>query len=274
MEKSKPHKKHLSIQEKKKVILAYRNGQSPSELSRLFGIHRWTRENNAGKPYERKTEPGSGLSFKMEKKEINTLIKLLKNPATKFGFKILLWTTNRIQILCKKELKIQMSRMSILRYLKDVGYSCKKVQTIYRDANKDAQQEWFKKTVRNIKRTVKKHNAILYFEDESNISLSSNVGTVWSPIGIIRFEDDYTQSTAITYRTTVLYKIIFGAHYKEIVVKVTGRGGSVFFISAISNNERLLFSLHDSGKRFNASDIINFLGKMLSHHSPRRHLVV
>ena len=154
-----------------------------------------------------------------------------------------MWTTQRIQILCDEELNIHMSRMSIWRYLKDVGHSCKRVQKIYNEADQNAQDKWATQTIREIKRTVKKHRAILYFEDESNISLSPNVGTSWSPIG------------------------------ERITEKVTGKRGSISAISAISNDRRLLFSLHDSGKRFNSGDIINFLNQMLSHH-PRRHLIV
>ena len=107
---------------------------------------------------------------------------------------------------------------------------------------------WFQshailQTVSKIKETVKTHRAILYFEDESNISLSPVMGTSWSPRG------------------------------EAITAKVSGKRGSVSAISAISNDGRLLFSLHNSGKRFNSDDIINFLDHILSHH-PRRHLVI
>ena len=100
-----------------------------------------------------------------------------------------------------------------------------------------------KRTIVDIKKMVKKHNAILYFEDESNVSLSPVMGTSWSP------------------------------KKEKISLKVTGLRGSVAAVSAISNDGRLLFSLHDSGKRFNSDDIIDFLDQMLFHHL-RRHLVV
>ena len=73
-----------------------------------------------------------------------------------------------------------------------------------------------------------------------------------------------------------LFLRLWGPHgllKKKNIIKVTGRRGSVAAVSAISNDGRLLFSLHDSGKRFNSDDIIDFLDQMLSHHL-RRHLVV
>ena len=59
----------------------------------------------------------------------------------------------------------------------------------------------------------------------------------------------------------------------KIKFKGTGKRGSVAAISAISNDGRLIFSLHNTGKRFNSNDIIKFLGTMLKHHK-RRHLIV
>ena len=133
--------------------------------------------------------------------------------------------------------------MAVWRFLNKMDYTCKKVQKIYSEACKEKQNEWTTKTVPQIKRLVKNCRAILYFEDESNISLTPVMGTSWSPKG------------------------------EKIKFKGTGKRGSVAAISAISNDGRLIFSLHNTGKRFNSNDIINFLGTMLRHHK-RRHLII
>jgi hypothetical protein len=133
--------------------------------------------------------------------------------------------------------------MSLQRTLKRYEYSYKKPQKRYYETDTKAQQEWIKTVVPKIKRTVKKHKAILYFEDESNISLSPVVAKTWSPIG------------------------------KNVVQRVTGNRGSVSAISAISSEGRLIFNLHNQGKRYNSDDIIDFLGNILDHHK-RRHIVV
>lgn len=133
--------------------------------------------------------------------------------------------------------------MAVWRVLVKFDQSFKKVQKQYYETDVKLQEEWKKKTLPKIKRTVKKYRAILYFEDESNIALSPVMGKSWGPIG------------------------------QKIVHKVTGNRGSVSAISAISVDGRLIFNLFDKGKRFNSQDIINFLEQMLNHHK-RRHLVV
>ena len=60
---------------------------------------------------------------------------------------------------------------------------------------------------------------------------------------------------------------------KKMLFKTTGNRGSVSAISAVSRSGHLVFNVFDGGKRFNSTDIINFLSQMLKHHQ-RRHLVV
>ena len=241
-------KKHPSSNEKTKIIKAYKMGQSVESLSKIFGFHemtiyRWLRESNKKPDFKRKNSPGSGRISKIDKKTGSNLLKIIKYPATKFEFETSLWNLKRVQIVLRKELKIKTSHVTIWNFFQKMNYTCKKVQKTYNEADKNKQSDWMKKTVVDIRKTVKKHNAILYFEDESNISLSPVMGTSGSP------------------------------KREKISLKVTGKRGSVAAVSAISNDGRLLFSLHDSGKRFNSDDIIDFLDQMLSHHM-RRHLVV
>ena len=88
------------------------------------------------------------------------------------------------------------------------------------EANPRKQKEWMTRTVSKIKETVKTHRAILYFEDESNISLFSCHG-------------NFMVSTR-------------GSNYRK---KYQEKEEVFSAISAISNDGRLLFSLHNSGKR-------------------------
>ena len=241
-------KKHPSSKEKKDIVKLYRSGSSIEVLSEIFGFHsmtiyRWVRERKSNKSFKRKSTPGSGRNCHIEGVSGKKLIELLKHSATQYGFETPLWDTRRIEILCKRELGLIVSRMAVWRFLNKMDYTCKRVQKTYMEANPKKQKEWVTKTISEIKETVKIHRAILYFEDETNISLSPVMGASWSPRG------------------------------QSITARVTGRRGSVSAISVISNDGRLIFSLHDSGKRFRSDDIINFLGHMLSHHS-RRHLVV
>lgn len=242
----KKNKAHPTAAEKDRIIKAYRQGRGVKELADIFGYHpmtiyRWSREKQKRKKFTRKE--GSGRPQKIDKKYTRKLIAIIKKPATRFGFETPLWNLKRMCMVSKKELGLKVSHMAMWRFLGKMDYTCKQVQKNYNQADEKKRDEWLQETVKKIKKTVKSHRAILYFEDESNISLSPVMGTSWSPKGEI------------------------------IVAKVTGKRGSVAAISAISNDGRLVFSLHNSGKRFNSDDIIKFLGEMLSHHR-RRHLVV
>lgn len=233
--------------EKIKIVRASKKN-SVIELSEIFGysrssIYNWINQYSTFSELERKKSPGSGRPTKISKANAKKLLKYLKKPASLFGFETDLWNTSRMQILCKKKLKINISRMAIWRILHKFEQSFKKVQKKYYEVDIKKQKEWIQKTLPKIKRVVRKHNAILYFEDESNIQLSPVMGKSWGPIG------------------------------EKITHRITGNRGSISAISAISNDGRLVFNLFDGGKRFNSDDIIIFLKQMLDQH-PRRHLVI
>jgi len=98
-----------------------------------------------------------------------------------------------------------------------------------------------RKEVPKIRAEVRKYRAILYFQDESNISLTALLGKTWAPKG-------ETPKQA-----------------------VTGKRGGVAAMSAITGRGGLIFRLHQ--KRIASEEVIDFLRQMLKHH-PRRHLVV
>ena len=111
----------------------------------------------------------------------------------------------------------------------------------YDEIDEATREKWLRYEVPKIRRAVRKHRAILYFQDESNISLTAFLGKTGSPRG------------------------------RTPQVKVTGKRAGVAATSAISRNGHLLFRLLD--KRIASQEVIDFLDQMLRHHR-RRHLVV
>jgi len=88
---------------------------------------------------------------------------------------------------------------------------------------------------------VREFKAVLYFEDETHVSLTAILGKTWSPKG------------------------------RPTKQSVTGKRGGFAAMSAINRTGGLIFRLLD--KRINSDDVIGFLKQMLKHHR-RRHLVV
>jgi transposase len=240
-------KPHPTSAEKKKICAAVKTN-SIAHVSRLFGVHRnsirrWIKESKHRTAFTRKKKPGSGRKPKLNKETGRKLLNILKQPASKHGFENDCWTTKRIRTVCKKVLGLTVSRMAIFRTLQQYEHAYKTPQRQYYETNVAQQKRWLDETLPIINALVKKKQAILYFMDESNLTLSPTLGKTWAPIG------------------------------KRVVQKVTGNRGSVAAISAISKSGYLLFNLFAGGKRFKSHDIIKWLGAMLAYH-PRRHLVV
>jgi len=239
---------HPTPAEKKRICSAAREGHTITHLSQIFHYHRnsisqWIKEDQQGTDFARKTSPGSGRVSKIDCVIGARLLDILKQPASKYGFENDCWTTPRIGVVCQKHLGVKVSRMAIFRTLNRYEYAYKTPQRQYYETDIASQKRWLKTVLPEINKLVTKKRAILYFMDESNLTLSPTLAKTWAPIG------------------------------KKVVQKVTGNRGSVAAISAISKGGYLLFNLFDGGKRFKSADIIKWLRQMLAYH-PRRHLAV
>lgn len=231
---------------REKAIHAYLNGESVISIARVFGVarssvYRWIERYNEARTVTRKSHPGSGRPRKLTGKDINSLAKMLKEPASVYGFDTDLWSIRRIIIAAKRKLKINLSKSTLHRILCDSEYSYKKPEARYYEVNETMQQEWIKKTLAQIKKCVKDNNAILYFEDEAHVSLACATGKTWGPIG------------------------------QKTIIKRTGNRGGISAMSAITKKGHLLFNLFE--KKITSKEVIDFLRQMLAHH-PTRHIVI
>ncbi len=241
-------KPHITEAQKIQAIRAVKEeGLSVSVVSKALGVHRasvyrWLDRKASKKSLSREKNPLSGRQPTISGKTGRELIKILKKPASFFGYDSDLWNTTRIRQVLKKKLKIKISKSALHRTLLRFKYAFKTPEKRYDQARPQEQAEWRDKTVPEIQKTVKKNRAILYFVDEASLNLAPSLGKTWAPKG------------------------------KPTIQKVTGARGSVAAISAISQKGNLLFNLFEGSKRFNGDDIIHFLTQLLQHH-PRRHIV-
>lgn len=191
----------------------------------------------------RKKNPGSARPPKHPEIDTLFLCRLAATDATQYGYDSNLWTCRRIHQVVTVKMGARLSRTVIFRRLKEAGLTCQKPEKRYFDENGDEErrQQWLRKDWPEIQETVRRHKAILYFEDEAHIALSPVVGRTWAPRG------------------------------KTPSVAVTSQRGGFSAMSAISAGGSLLFRLFDH--RIRSGEVIDFLSQMLCHH-PRRHLVV
>jgi transposase len=238
--------KYSTLAVREKAVSAYLNGYAIDEISDMHDIHRatvyrWVARQNSGSTLARKTAPGSGRPHKLTPVQIKKLTKLILKPASCYGYDTDFWTIRRIIEVAQRYMNLTLSKTTMYEILYNEDYSYKKPERRYYEANAEEQQAWLEKEVPKIKRCIKYYRGILYFEDESSISLQAVLGKTWGPVG------------------------------EKTLHKTTGNRGSVAAMSAISSNGQLLFMLHE--KKITALEVIHFLEQMLRHH-PRRHIIV
>ena len=207
-------------------------------------IYRWVkRYDAAGSPegLRRCSSPGSGRPRTLKENESAKLLHVVVKGASEFGYETDLWTCRRAAQVLWQEFKLRVSRQTVWRRLRESGLTYQKPERRYLEASEAERTKWRRYELPKIRRCAKQHKAVLYFEDEANISLTAVLGKTWAPSG--------QTPTRV----------------------VSGKRGGVAAISAVSKKGRLVFRLLE--KRINSTDVINFLVQLLKHHT-RRHLVV
>jgi transposase len=146
-----------------------------------------------------------------------------------------------VQAIIEEQYGVGASSNTVWRRLREAGLTYQKPERQYYELDEQARQVWARTEIPRIRRAVLENKAILYFQDEANVSLTAFLGKTW------------------------------GLRGQTPKVKVTGKRGGVAAMSAISRRGYLLFRLYE--KRITSVEVIEFLGQMLNHHKTR-HLVV
>lgn len=204
-------------------------------------LHRWlVRRRKKGEAgLQRKAV--SGRPRIINQQLMARISRVIMQPASKYGFETDFWTCRRIIRIIFEHFHMRVSQPTMWRVLRALDLTYQKPDRKYNEGSDRIRAKWIREEVPLILQCVKRHRGILYFEDESNISLTAALGKTWSPRG------------------------------KQPVANVTGRRGGVAAMSAISRTGNLAFTLWE--KRISSNEVIRFLEQLLVEH-PRRHLVV
>ena len=119
-----------------------------------------------------------------------TLKNIVLARASDYGFETDFWTTRRLIQVFQSELGISVSRQTMLRRLHEAGLTYQKPEREYFELTEEERQEWVRTEVPKICAAVRKYRAILYFQDEANISLTLLLGLY---LGTLR-QDAETES--------------------------------------------------------------------------------
>lgn len=221
-------------------------GMPVVSVARAYGVgrstlYRWLERYQSEGEEGLLRKPGSGRPPKLQDLDEKALKRIVLAPASKYGFETDLWTTRRLIQVFQREFGITVSKQTVMRRLHAAGITYKKPERQYFEVSQQERQKWVRKVVPEIKRTVRKYKAILYFEDEASVSLTAMLGKTWAERG------------------------------RPCKLRVTGKRASLSALSAITKRGQLVFRLYE--KRIASQEVIEFLDQLLKHH-PRRHLVV
>src|SRR5438552_11686113 len=227
------------------VHAVLRDGVAVTKVAEAYGtdrttLHRWLARFKAEGHCGLERRPVPGRPRKIANLNAAKLVAIVMAPASTFGYETDFWTTPRLSQVIQANFGVTVSKQTIMRRLHEAGMSYQKPERQYFELSEEERAAWRRQELPKIRRAVRRHRAILYFQDEANISLTALLGKTWAPRG----------------RTP-----------KQ---RVTGKRGGVAALSAITSGGQLIFRLHD--KRIASAEVIDFLAEMLRHH-PRRHLV-
>lgn len=233
---------------RERAVKAILLGQRKVDVAKAYQIDystlfRWYQRYASTKKFSALVrQPGSGRRNLLDIQTRKNFIKIVTQPASEFGYETDFWTCRRLIQITEQQLNVKVSKSTMWRILRDIGLTYQKPERRYFETDDKLRKRWLRYEVPKIKRCVKKYRAILYFQDESHISLTTVLGKTWVPKG------------------------------QTPIQRVTGNRGGFAAMSAISQVGKLIFRLHQ--KRITSVEVIDFLKQMLKHHKYRNVVVV
>ena len=230
-----------------RAIELYKKGEKINEISYFLGFHRgvvskWISLFKKEGKKALLSKKANGPKFKLSEKEIKEIIALLYDDATIYGFENPLWNCKMVQQIIFKRTNKKIHTTNIMGLFRKLNLSPQKPERISSQKNRKAVKRWLREEWPKIEKHRRRWQAMLYFQDESGISLIPVLGRTWAPKG------------------------------KTPKVLVTGKRGGFCVTSAISPAGKLIFRIEKG--RVNAKKHIEFLKKILKQHPNRKIIVI
>jgi len=230
-----------------RAIKLRKRGWKVNDIADSFGLNRgsvsrwFTKFKRKGKKALKRTK-AKGAKPKLRISHKRQILNWLKQPATDFGFETPLWTCPRVKQIIQNKLNISLHKSKVWEWLRKWNRTPQKPERRASECDGREVKRWLEEEWPKIIKHARRWQAMLYFQDESGISLIPVLGRTWAPRG------------------------------KTPIVKVTGKRGGFCLTSAISPAGRMVFRIEK--KRVNADAHIEFLKQVIKHHPYRKIIVV
>jgi transposase len=224
-----------------------KKGWKIDKIAEAFGVHRCSVSHwcTKAKRYGKKSlnmRKAKGAEPKLNKEDKTQIISWLKKPAMEFGFETPLWDCKRIQTIIKRELNKTISISNLWETLRRWKLTPQKPEKEALERNPKAVKKWLSEEWPKIEKHRRRWQAMLYFQDESGVSLIPVLGKTWAPKG------------------------------KTPKIKVTGNRGGLCVTSAISPAGRMVFRIEND--TIHAEEHIDFLKQIMRQHPHRKIIVI
>lgn len=209
-----------------------------NDIADSFGVtrqavYRWIKKEDEEGKHGLKSTKAPGPNFHLTEKQFKKLLSFIRGPASELGYSTDLWSGPRIRHLIKHKFKIEYHQKHMPRLMKNLGLELKFPERRALEQDPNALREWKYKRFPEIIKTAKKKRALIFYADESIISLIPYVGKTWT------------------------------LPNKNPVVRVSGkRGQNIGITAAVNQQGRLCFELTKEKERFTAKVFIRFLKKL------------
>lgn len=147
-------------------------------------LHRWvSRYQEEGGTQGLTRRPVTGRPRALSEVNGDDFRAMVLEPASAFGYETDFWTCTRVCAVVGEQYGVRLSRWTVWRRLREIGLSYHKPEPQYMEACEEERRRWVAEDLPVILQTAKRHRAVLYFGDESNVSLSAILARTWGPQG-------------------------------------------------------------------------------------------
>src|SRR3990172_4451176 len=176
---------------RRQVVQAVRGEMSQTKAARTFGaslraVSKWMRLDREGglrglTLKRRGRGPGEGrLSAKRAERIRAMIVGKMPDQLT---LPVYLWTRAAVASLIAREYRIEVSLVTVGRYLRAWGLSPKKPKRRAYERNDAAIARWLKQEYPAIARQARRDKAAIYWGDEMGLRSDHVTGTSYAPIG-------------------------------------------------------------------------------------------
>jgi len=227
------------------AISLHKRGISISVIASSFkvtiqAVYKWLKiEKRFGKN-ALKSNKATGRPTELTVEQLKYLKKLLRKRATKLGYETDLWSGMRVRHLIKHQFGTEYHPKHMSRFLRRLGLTLKFPQRRALEQDPKKVRLWKKKRLPEIIEYSRKNKALLFYADETLISLIPYVGKTWTFPNV------------------------------KPIARVSGKRGQHIGVSAAVNQQgRMCFELTKEGEKFTAQTFIRFVQKLRGENKRR-----